>query len=216
MGRLAAGVVVLALATAGSALAAGGQPQKRHTPADMAKARSIVLRPADVGAGWTSKPSTSGGGTPRCKNFQPDQSDLVETGTADSPDFSKGGGSRYLSSSAGVFKTAAQAQASWNRVVKPGLLTCLQSLFEQGASSGGTTTKVTGTGVLSLPKLAARTAGYRLFFVASNASVSLKGAVDVVLLGHGRIDSVLLYVAFGTPSQALERRLAGIIASRIA
>jgi len=94
-------------------------------------------------------------------------------------------------------------------------MTCLRTLFEQGASSGGTTTKVTGTGVLAVPRLAPRTAGYRLSFTATNSNVTLRGAVDIVLLGRARIDAALLYVAFGTPSQALERRLDRIIAARL-
>ena len=179
----------------------------------MRRARSVVLRTADL-AGWKSAPSSpNGGGDLHCKGFDPDESDLTETGKADSPDFSRN--LSFISSSASVFLTAAQGQVSWNRVVKPGLLTCLKSLFEQGASSGGTTTKVLGEGVLSFPKLAPRTAAFRISFSTKNASLTLKGDVDVVLIGRGKIDVVMLFVAFGAPDPALERRLAGIVASRM-
>jgi len=207
-------LVVLALGCAGAALAANGEPQKHHNPADMARARSVVLRPSDLGSTWKATPATSSeNGSLRCRAFAPDESDLTETGAASSPDFSQG--LQYVSSYASLFETAAQAQASWSRVVRPGLMTCLRTLFEQGASSGGTTTKVTGTGVLAVPRLAPRTAGYRLSFTATNSNVTLRGAVDIVLLGRARIDAALLYVAFGTPSQALERRLDRIIAARL-
>jgi hypothetical protein len=203
----------VALVGSGVALAAHGDPQKRHTKADMARAKSVVLRPADLGAGWKATPSTSANGANvRCKKFDPDESDLVETGVASSPDFSSN--LEYVSSYASLFKTSAQAQTGWNRIVKPGLLTCLQTVLEQGSTSTATIS-VTGKSTYAFPKVAARTAAFRLSFSATNGAATLKGAVDIVLLGHGRIDAALLYVAFGAPSQALERRLAGIIASRI-
>jgi hypothetical protein len=206
-------VTLLALACAGVAFAANGQPRKQHTAADMAKARSVVLRAADFGAGWKSSPSSPDSGTPRCKGFAPDESDLVETGSADSPEFEKG--LRYVSSSAAVFKTAAQAQASWNRVVKPGLLDCLGSLFDKGASGSSVTIKVVGKSTLAFPRLAPRAAAYRLSFAAKSQGLTLRGAVDLILLGKGRIDALMISVAFGTPPLADERRLAGLIAGRL-
>jgi hypothetical protein len=218
VGRLAAvvalAVVASTLVVTGVAFAAKGDPKKHHTPADMSRARSVVLRTADLPAGWKSAPSSSnGGGNLHCKGFDPDESDLTETGKAESPDFSKS--LAYISSSASVYLTGLQAQASWNRVVKPGLLTCLKSLFEQGASSGGTTTKVLGEGLLAFPKLAPRTAAFRISFLTKSTSLSLKGDVDVVLLGRGRIDVVMLFVAFGAPDATLERHLAAVVASRL-
>ena len=218
MGRLAAlvalSVVATALVVTGVAFAAKGDPKKHHTPADMRRARSVVLRPADLPADWKSAPSSpNSGGNLHCKGFDPDESDLTETGTADSPDFSKS--LSFISSSASLYLTAAQAQASWNRVVKPGLLTCLKSLFEQGASSSGTTTTVLGEGLLAFPKLAPRTAAFRMAFLTKSTSLSLKGDVDVVLLGRGRIDVVMLFVAFGAPDATLERHLASVVASRL-
>ena len=212
MRRLAA-IVALALVCTGAALAAKGDPQKRHNPVDTAKAKSVVLRAADL-AGWKAEPAKdTGDDNLHCKGFDPDESDLVETGNADSPDFSKG--LQFISSTASVYRTSTQAQASWDRVVKPGLLTCLKTLFEQGASTPGTTWTVLGQGTLSFPKLASRTAAFRIAFRTKSSTLTLKGSVDIVLLGHGRIDAVMLYVAFGAPSQSLERRLAGLMAARM-
>lgn len=213
MGRLAA-VVALALVVTGVALAAKGDPKKHHTTADMSRARSVVLRTGDLPAGWKSAPaSPNSGGNLHCRGFDPDESDLTETGKADSPEFSRS--LAFISSSAALYLTAAQAHAAWNRVVKPGLLTCLESLFEQGASSGGTTTKVSAKGALPFPKLAPRTAAFRIAFKTKSSSLTLKGDVDVVLLGRGRIDAVMLFVAFGAPNATLERHLAGVVAARM-
>jgi len=207
-------LALCALLTVGAALAANGEPQKRHTPRDMAKAQSVVLRLGDLGAGWTASPSTGGsGGTPRCKGFQPNESDLVETGTADSPDLHKS--FRFVSSAAGVFKTVAQAQASWDRVVRPGLLTCLGSVFDQGVSSGKVSTTILGKEKLIFPRLAPRTAAYRITFSTASQGLTLKGALDLILLGGGRIDALMISVSFGAPPVADERRLAGLIAHRL-
>jgi hypothetical protein len=99
------------------------------------------------------------------------------------------------------------------RAARP--LTCLKTLFEQGASSGGAITTVSGEGVLAFPKLAPRSAAYRITFVTKSGSQALNGVVDVALLGRGRIDTVMLFVGFGTPNATRERHLAGVAASRM-
>lgn len=208
-------VCVAAVAAVAAAFAANGEPQKKHTPADMASAKGVVLRVSDFPSTWKHAASTSSdNGAPRCKNgFEPDESDLVETGTADSPDFSLG--LRYVGSSAGVFRTAAMAQASWDRVNKPGLLPCLASIFEKGATGNGTKATVTAKGALPFPKLAPRTAAYRIAVKVTSGATTLTGVVDIVLLGKGRVDAVLLYTAFGANPIAEEKRLGGLVAHRL-
>ena len=212
MRRLAA-VALLALIATGAALAAKGDPRKHHTAADQAKAKSIVVRLSDLGAGWTGKKSPNSGGHLHCKGFEPDESALVETGKANSLDFSKG--LQFVSSNAALYATAAQAQTAWNLVVQPGLLTCLKALFEQGGSSGGATTTVKSQGPLAFPKLAARTAAYRIVFQTKSGSQTLSGDLDVVLLGAGRIDTAMLLLSVGVPHTALEQHLAGVVAARV-
>jgi hypothetical protein len=215
MGRLTTTGVALAcaLVAATAALAANGDPQRKHTKADMAKARAALLRATDFGSGWQATPSTSSpGNNLRCTGFEREESDLVETGRAVSPDFEKG--FRYVSSFAAVYKTAAQAQTSWNRLVRPGLLDCLASLFKSGSGSGVTLT-VVAKRAIPFPKLAPRTAAFRISFSASGQGSALKGAIDLILLGKDRIDAALLDLAFGQPPLADERRLAGLIAKRL-
>jgi hypothetical protein len=69
--------------------------------------------------------------------------------------------------------------------------------------------------VLPFPKLAPRSAAFRISFLTKSSTLSPKGVVDVVLLGRGKIDVVMLFVAFGAPNSALERPLAGVVASRM-
>jgi hypothetical protein len=214
--RAAAAALILACVLAGSALAAtGGQPQKKHTAADMARAQKIVLHMGDVGPGWVAKPAATntGSGTPRCKNFNPDESDLVETGNADSPSFQMS--VRFVSSSVSVYKTAAQAQMSWNRVLRPELPGCLGSLVAKGATANGVPTKVVGSGPLTVPRLAPRTAAFRIRFTATSQGLTLNGSVDLYLLGKSRVDAILISVSFGSPPTADELRLARVVASRL-
>ena len=70
-------------------------------------------------------------------------------------------------------------------------------------------------GTLPFPKLAPRAVAYRLTFTAASQGVNLKGAVDLILLGKGRIDAVMISVSFGTPPLADEQRLAALMAHRL-
>ena len=92
VGRLGL-TLVCAGVLAGTAAAGGhqGDPQKRHNPADQAWAQAIRIQRTDLGAGdWRVEPPTGGSGVPRgCKD--PNLSDLVETGEAEDPDFSRKG-----------------------------------------------------------------------------------------------------------------------------
>jgi hypothetical protein len=83
--RPALAAVLLVLAVAGAALAANGDPQRRITPADQARAQAMVLRASDFSAAYTSHPSSSGGGGFYCAAI--DESDLTLTGSATSPSF---------------------------------------------------------------------------------------------------------------------------------
>ena len=107
---------------------------------------------------------------PRCSTYNPDQSDLVEIGDYDSPDFSRPDGT-FVSSTTGVFKTAAMARTGYARVAVPALPHCFAEIFKKGItkpssatifssgplSSRGTATARTRTG--SRPRSRRRRAG---------------------------------------------------------
>jgi hypothetical protein len=73
-----------------------GHPQKKLTKAGQARARAARLRLAYFPPGWTEKPhqKSAGDSDPRCSYYNPEQSDLVEIGEYDSPDFQLSDGSR--------------------------------------------------------------------------------------------------------------------------
>lgn len=195
---------------AAPALADSG-PKKAYTAADQARAKAIVLRQADLPAGWKSEPASGGGGNLTCPGFQPKQSDLTKTGHADSS-FTRPGGLVFTASTVGIFESVAQAQASWDRVVRPGLLGCLASFV----ANAKTKASVVSQGTLAFPALSDRAAAFRVVAAIKAQSATFKAYVDVVLEGSGRADVAMIFVfVVAPPDPVLERRLAAAVAGRL-
>jgi len=207
---------LVAAVVAGAAFA--GEPVQRFNKADMAKAKAIGFQRSDFPVGWTAKPSKPGqGASTTCKSFDPDESDLVETGKVDSPLFTAPDGYSQIFSAVGIFQTAAQASASWNRLVRPGWLTCFSELITKSAPPGSTIS-VLSTSKLAFPRIAARMATYRLVIgvAPEGASASVTLYLDRVLLGAGRANVSTIMFSVGKPyPAAFEQKLARAIAGRL-
>jgi hypothetical protein len=208
-------VAALAAVVVPAALGADGEPQKRLTKADQAKARAIVLRRSDFPAGWVAKPNTTTSqDTPRCSTYNPDQSDLIETGDVDSPDFTRADGS-FVSGSVGIFKTATMAKTGYARVARPQLASCFAELFAKGAAPAKV--QVLHVGPLPFRRLGDRSNAYRL-----TANVTLQGttipvAIDIVTFNRGRVDVAMILLGIRGPLPvSLEQSLAGKLAARAA
>jgi hypothetical protein len=220
MGRRFLLILLLLAALAGSAAAGNGpsDPKQRHNPTDQARAAAVRIRHDDLGAGdWRVEPTTSGneqlGG---CRN--PKMSDLVQTGLAKDPNFSRNGS--YVGSEGEVWATLGDATKSWNRSVHFPLGTCLlRELKHSFAKSPGLTLTVLSSGPVPLPKLAPRTFSYRLSFRVKGPGGSVAGRMTIYAFAHGRVDGSLLVVSLGKPLQPIplsfERRLAGLLAHRV-
>jgi hypothetical protein len=220
---------VAALALAGTAGAAATDPQVQIAPADQAWAESILLSSADLGTGWSA---LSGGGgqagdasaSNLCPGFTPNESDLVVTGGSGSPDFMRSDGA-VVSSAATVWQTPEHAQADWDRMVQPQLLSCLAS-----AIAAGSTKKlkivIRSKGQLEFPGVASRTAAYRvgLSFRASRKvkgklkKIAVPATFDLVLLGNGRATGMLLFVFVNAKpiTASTEQSVAQLMAQRLA
>jgi hypothetical protein len=213
--RLLAVAAVTAAVVVPAALASGGEPQKRLTKADQAKARAIVLRRADFPTGWVGKPNTTTSqDTPRCSTYNPDQSDLIETGDVDSPDFTRADGS-FVSSSIGIFKTQKMARTGYARVARPQLASCFGELFKKGAAPASV--QVLHVGPIPFRRLGDRSNAYRL-----TANVTLQGttipvAIDIVTFNRGRVDAAMIFLGIRGPLPvAFEQSLAANMAARAA
>jgi hypothetical protein len=215
-------VALLALtALAGTAAAAGnkaGDPQKRHNAADQAWAVAIRVQRSDLGPGdWRVELSSDDDrGAPKaCKD--PDMSDLVETGSAEEPDFSRNGS--FVGSGSIVFLNERQMRTAWSRVSRTPFTDCLIWAFKKGAAGSGVTIRIVSTGPVRMAKLAPLFKTGRVNVVISGPGATLKGRFTFYLAAKGRA-SVLLFVgSFGKPltpiSPTLERRLATLVTKRL-
>ena len=214
-------ILICAGAVTGSALAAADRnprdPQRHHNAADQAWAERIRVQRSDLGAGdWRVEPSGNDTSLGGCK--APDMSDLVETGRAPDPNFSRN--LSFVGSEGEVWATTRDAVASWNRSVTFPWRTCLARELKQGLGSDGRMTlTIFANGPLRISKLAPRTFAYRLRFRIKGAAESIDGRISLYAFGNGRADVSLLVMSFGRPatpiSETLERRLAAIVAKRL-
>jgi hypothetical protein len=194
-------LLLLVLALPALALAGHKDPKEQFTPADRRKATSLVLVRGDFVAGWKKTPSTPDDDKHYdCGGYDPDASDLVLTGKAEA-DFEHKDGIPSVYSFAGVYKTRAHAAASWTRTVKPALVTCLATLFREGLEAEGLKVALGARGRIAFPKVAPRTAAYR---IAMRITVEEGGkathvpvTMHLIALGHGRGEAGLMTIAPG-------------------
>lgn len=216
LGRLTL-IAVAACVLAGSAGAAATDPKKRHNAADQAWAAAIRIHREDLGPGdWRVESSNSSAGAPQsCKD--PDLSDLVETGSAENPDFSQNGS--FVGSGSSVFLTAAQATTAWRRVAAQPFARCVTTGFKQAMSGSGVRVTVLGSGPLAFHKLTDHFAAGRIRLRIAGPAATLEGRITYYLYAQGRATALLMVASFGKPlspiSSSLERRLAALVAARL-
>ena len=172
------------------AAAATGDPQKAFTKADQARAKTASLTLADLGAGWKSTPGNKDDSNPRCSTYKPDQSDLVETGSYDSPNFVRTDGS-FVATTTGVFKTAAMAKKGYARVAVPQLPGCFGELFAKSFTKPNSA-KVLSTGALTFPRVGDRSNAYRLVATVTTPTRTVPVTIDLVTFNKGRTDVALI------------------------
>lgn len=195
-------VLLLALVGTGAALAARGDPQKKITAADQARAKAMLLRKADFSAVFKATPASADEGDFYCKAL--DESDLTLTGEAESPTFQ--GGVEFVSSLSQVYRSLADANASWRRGTSAAGEKCLRTEF---ARDGG----LVSFRRKAFPRLGQRSIAYRL--VASSQGVRV--FFDVVVVQQSRGQAALLLGSAVTPMPKAEAvGLTRIVAQRMA
>jgi hypothetical protein len=212
--RAAFGAVAVAAVLAGTALAAQGDPQKKITKAGQTRARAAALRLSDVGAGWKAGPTKNRGqSSPRCSIYNPDQSDLIEIGDYDSPDFSRPDGT-FVSSSTGVFKTAAMARTGYARVAVPALPRCFAELFKKGIPRPSSAT-IFSAGPLDFPKYGDRSNAYRITSSVKTPAGRVRATIDLVVFNRGQVDIAIIFLGINQALPAsLEQGLVAKVAGR--
>jgi hypothetical protein len=212
--------LLVCLAVPAVALAADGEPKKKIVAADQRKAASLVLKRSDFLAGFKRTTTSDSGEDLDCAGYNPDQSDLTLTGEAETT-FTHTGGFPSVYTFSNVFVSSKDALASWTRSVKPALARCLGEAFREAAAGDGASVKLVSAGRMAFPKLAPRTAAFK---VVLRVTVTEKGetatvpfTIHVLALGHGRGDVGLMAMHPGVGLASADLREFGqLLASRLA
>jgi hypothetical protein len=212
--RRVAAFLAVALVVPAIALAADADPKRRINPADERKATAIVLKRADFAAGWRriSTPSSDDDDL-TCPYYKPIGSDLTITGDAES-EFERTGGIPSVLSYADIYISTKDAAAAWTRTVKLAAARCFADFFKKEAAADPDVT-VTGVtyGKLAFPRLAPRTAAFR---IGMTMNVSQGGetakvpiAIHLVVVGRGRAEAGMITFAPKPGVPAAELRAFG-------
>ena len=220
MSRRLVVLLLVALAVPAIALAADTDPKRKINPADERKAASIVFKRTDFTAGWkrTTTPNSADDDL-NCSFYKPDVSDLTLTGDAES-EFERMGGFPSVLSYADVYATAKHAAAAWSRTVKPGLARCLAQVFQREVSEPGTKVTVVNHGRFAFPRVAPRTAAFRInvkmAVTQSGQTVTVPLTLHIVVVGRGRAEAGFLTFAPSPGVAAADLRVFGkLLAERM-
>jgi hypothetical protein len=205
----AAAVVALAAAT-GTASAARGDPQKELTPADQARARSMLLKRSDLGPAFKPTRQSSAGGDLYCKAL--DESDLTVNGDAESPTFERG--FVTVTSSAQVYESLADANISWRRGTSAQGVRCARDVLRREFAKGGITLESYER--VPFPNVAQRSAAYRAVLSGTAQGVSVRVVVDFVALMQSRAQAALFFTGLSPVPRADQLQLARVTAQRMA
>jgi hypothetical protein len=209
-----AAVVVLGactLAWAASASADHLDPQNRLRTADQKRAASMLVRKTDLGVGYAVERTS--GLEPHLACGALDESDLVLTGRAKSPYWSRE--YQIVGSTAAVYRTSADARRSWARGASTAGMNCLRDEFRKEFLRQGEALQVS-ISRLSFPRLAGGTYAHRL--VLSGAAAGSPALyIDLVVIRQGRGQVGLLFAGVVVPPpRATELSLARVVAQRMA
>lgn len=198
MGRLAL-VVATALVVVGVAsggLAARGDPKRAITKADQARAKAMLVRKGDLAPGFTGTPSGQDTDDMYCAAL--DESDLTLTGDAESPNFTLQATGKYfrIGSEAKIYKTTANALASWKRGTSAAGERCARSTLTKALAG---LASITSFGRLSVPTIAPLTIAYQVVIAVKSGATTVPIYADVVVLQRGRAQVALFVFSGGRP-----------------
>lgn len=185
--RRLACLLVLALVGSGAALAGRGDPQEKLTAADTARARSMVLRKADVPR-FASQPVPRRDDDFYCRAV--DESDLTVTGEALGPNLF--GRREAVRSAATVYRSLTDAYTAWRRSSSKAGVECLRRLALDEIK--GTGTRLASFERRAAPRVAQRSLAFGLVFERSDG---LRVYVDIVVLQQSRAQAGLVFESLG-------------------
>jgi len=205
---------MFAAVTAVAVAAPSKEPKKVIKPAVQARAKRISVQLKDLpGSGWKVKPSKPDQSSPHCSYYNPDQSKLTENADYTSPDFTKADGT-YVSSSIGIFVSAAQGKTAFAAVVQPLLPRCLAEFVVKSGKTGQI--KVRSAAALAFAAYGDKSAAYRVAFSVKSGKNLVPATIDLVAINKGAVDAVVFFGSIGAPPSAqFERKIVATVAGRI-
>ncbi len=208
-------VALLSALFVSSALAAPGEAERRAITAhDQAWAKRINLALRDLPAGYRQGPvkSNTRPGGMTCRGFAPDLSRFTITGQAVSRQFASATGTA-ISSSAEIFRSAADQHGDWTLTARKEALPCLRQALE---SFSGGVLRVTKAWLRPSPKLGEHAISFRASVAVDANGVKATIWLDVLAVAQGRGDATLSVISLRkAPSAALERSLLAKLAARL-
>jgi hypothetical protein len=208
--RFAVVVLVLALTLVGVASANHLDPRTQIRPADQKRASAMLLRASDLPGYATERTS---GLEPHLTCRGLDESDLVVTGRATSPYWSRD--YRIVGSSSAVYRTPADSAAAWRRGTSSAGRRCLRQAFADEFERQGETVRVS-VGPLTVPPLGVERAGHRITIFGQTEARPPLLTLDLILLREGRGQVALLFAAVVVPPErARQTTLARTAAGRL-
>jgi hypothetical protein len=211
MRHVLAVLLVVCLAAAGSAWAGHQDPQKRLTRADNARARAMLVRQADLPPGFRAQPASTADPHVSCPRSV-SEADLTLTGEAEGRRFALGVTS--VASSAEVYRSRRDANASWRRSNSSAGVACARTLLRNGLASQGI--RVQSLRRIAFPRVSERTVAYRVHLLARTPQGTVALYLDLVALMHTRaVATVVVGTPFVPPSRSDELRLARLVAGRM-
>lgn len=209
---LACASLFVFLAVSASALATHQDPQKRLTKADNARARAMLVKRTDLPTGF--RPQLSGGSDPHSAcSASVSESDLTITGDAEGQQLALG--VVFVSSAARVYKSVADASASWRRSISAAGTKCATQVLRREFAKQGV--GLVSLREVSFPRVSERSVAYRVELSAMTSQGTAPVYVDIVALLRARGQAtVIVGSALVPPQRAEELRLARIVADRMA
>ncbi len=205
--RLLALAGAAALVASSAALADRGDPQERFTAADQARARAMLLRLADIGPTFRATPPTQADIDFYCRAL--DESDLTITGKAESPRFT--GTNVFATSTAYIYESVADANASWRRGTSAAGQRCLRDGLRRELR--GTVGQLRSFTKVAFPRLGHRSVLYRARAIQQGLPIYL----DLLAIQHGRAQAaVILGSGAIAPPRDIELALVRLVARRMA
>jgi hypothetical protein len=210
---LAFAAVVFVFPSVAVGASRGSHPSAAQRAA-IAAARATLLRHSDL-HGWSSSPGPKKAPALTCGAFEPNVAGVKPLGAAASPTFAQSSSGPFVSGTAYVYGSSAKERTFWHRVVTRRLETCVADGLEAGSTSS-VTFDVNHKSLMSLPRIGARDAGYRV----SGSAVSTDGSqtvyLDMLVVANGSAIGAISFTNFFDPvPRSFELRMARLVAKRL-